>query len=96
MGLPKPKIHQNLTWPDPIKFYYNSIRARPESTEHQLLSNSAGLCLKLQGAELPHVTIYLSNPGNKAAAYVAMSRVKHDEDYLFGGRYTEKHFVPNA
>ena len=56
----------------------------------------ASTIYKLQGAELPHVTIYLSNPGNKAAAYVAMSRVKHDKDYLFGGWYTKKHFVPNA
>ena len=50
----------------------------------------------MQGAELPHVTIYLDIPGQPAAAYVAMSRVKTDADYLFGGHYTKKHFVPNA
>ena len=55
----------------------------------------AGAIYKLQGAELPHVTIYLKNTGQRAAAYVAMSRVKKDCDYLFGGWYTKKHFVPN-
>ena len=55
----------------------------------------ASTIYKLQGAELPHITIYLDRPGQRAAAYVAMSRVKHDEDYLFGGHYAKKHFVPN-
>ena len=51
---------------------------------------------KLQGAQLPHVTIYLDVPGNRAAAYLAMSRVKKDTDYLFGGHHHAKHFVPNV
>ena len=45
---------------------------------------------------MEHVTIYISQPGKRAAAYVAMSRVKTDNAYLFGGWYTKKHFVPNA
>ena len=56
----------------------------------------ASTIYKMQGAELPHVTIYLDRPGSRAAAYVAMSRVRRDEDYLFGGHYEKKHFVPNA
>ena len=56
----------------------------------------ASTIYKLQGAELPHVTIYLNKIGQRAAAYVAMSRVKNDEDYLFGGLYKKLHFVPNA
>ena len=56
----------------------------------------ASTIYKMQGAELPHVTIYLDIPGQRAAAYVAMSRVKTNDDYLFGGHYTRKHFVPNA
>ena len=56
----------------------------------------ASTIYKMQGAELEHVTIYLDVPGQRAAAYVAMSRVKRDEDYLFGGKYSRKHFVPNA
>ena len=47
-----------------------------------------------QGAELPHVTIWLDRPGQRAAAYVAMSRVRRDKDYKFGGKYKRKHFLP--
>jgi hypothetical protein len=56
----------------------------------------ASTIYKMQGAELEHITIYLDVPGQRAAAYVALSRVKRDEDYLFGGKYTRNHFVPNA
>ena len=49
---------------------------------------------KIQGATLDHVTIYLDRAGCKAAAYVALSRVKTDADYLIAGRVTPKHFVP--
>ena len=33
-------------------------------------------------------------PGTAAAAYVALSRVRKDSDYLLGGVLTCKHFVP--
>ncbi len=56
----------------------------------------ASTLYKMQGAELDHITIYLDRMGHRAAAYVAMSRVRRDEDYLFGGWYSKKHFVPNA
>ena len=59
------------------------------------LGYASTIC-KMQGAELEHVTIYLDVPNQPAAAYVAMSRVRKDTDYLFGGKYTEKHFIPNA
>ena len=48
----------------------------------------------MQGATLPHVTIYLDSRMKPAAAYVAMSRVRKDEDYLIGGRVTRDHFIP--
>ena len=32
----------------------------------------------------------------KAAAYVAMSRVRRDNEYLLGGIVTQAHVVPNA
>ena len=51
---------------------------------------------KMQGAQLPHVTIWLDRPGMKAAAYVAMSRVRRDNEYLLGGIVTQAHVVPNA
>ena len=56
----------------------------------------ASTIYKMQGAELPHVTIYLDVPGSRAAAYVAMSRVKSDDDYLLGGHYAKQHFLPNV
>ena len=50
---------------------------------------------KVQGMTLPHVTIWLDSIACRAAAYVAMSRVQTDEDYLIaGGPLTPKHFVP--
>ena len=49
---------------------------------------------KFQGAELPHVTFWPDRPGCPAAAYVALSRVKHDKDYLLGGCVAAEHFVP--
>ena len=49
---------------------------------------------KVQGATLDHVTIFLDRPGCKAAAYVALSRVKTDDDYLIAGKITPRHFVP--
>ena len=49
---------------------------------------------KQQGAELGHITIWLDVPFMRAAGYVAMSRVRRDEDYLVGGRVTRRHFVP--
>ena len=56
----------------------------------------ASTIYKLQGSELEHITIYLDVPGQPAAAYVALSRVKDNDSYLFGGQYTREHFKPNA
>ena len=49
---------------------------------------------KIQGMTLPHITLWLDVPGCKAAAYVAMSRVQHDEEYLIAGKVCPAHFVP--
>ena len=49
---------------------------------------------KIQGTTLEHITIWLDRPGCRAAAYVAMSRVEKDEDYLLAGHLATKHFVP--
>ena len=54
----------------------------------------ASTIYKLQGANLEHVTAYLDRPRVPAAAYVAMSRVPRDEDYLIGGHCEVEHFVP--
>ncbi len=49
---------------------------------------------KFQGAELPHVTIWLDRKFAPAAGYVALARVACDSDYLLGGVVTMDHFVP--
>ena len=49
---------------------------------------------KLQGSEEDHVTIWLDRKYCRAAAYVAMSRVRKDADYLIGGLVSRKHFFP--
>ena len=54
----------------------------------------AGTVYKYQGAELDHVTLWLDRPGCPGAAYVALSRVKYDSDYLLGGIVTVKDVVP--
>ena len=61
-----------------------------------ILCGYASTIYKMQGAQLPHVTIWLDRPGMKAAAYVAMSRVRRDNEYLLGGIVTQGHVVPNA
>ena len=53
----------------------------------------ASTIYKMQGATLPHITIWLDRY-SRAAAYVAMSRVRLDKDYLFGGIVKRKHFMP--
>eukprot|EP00971_Amphidinium_carterae_P325844 6456345-Amphidinium_carterae.1 len=49
---------------------------------------------KYQGAELAHVTFWPDRAGCAAAGYVALSRVRHDADYLLGGIIQCEHFVP--
>ncbi|CAK9089817.1 unnamed protein product [Durusdinium trenchii] len=49
---------------------------------------------KFQGAELAHVTFWPDREGCAAAAYVALSRVRKDADYLLGGYIKPEHFVP--
>lgn len=49
---------------------------------------------KVQGMTLDHVTVWLDASGCKAAAYVAISRVQEDEDYLIAGSISSKHFIP--
>ena len=54
----------------------------------------AGTVYKYQGAELDHITVWLDRKFTKAAAYVALSRVQRDSDYLVGGILTPDHLVP--
>eukprot|EP00971_Amphidinium_carterae_P334234 6469387-Amphidinium_carterae.2 len=49
---------------------------------------------KFQGAELPHVTLYLDAKGVPAAGYTGLSRVATGNDFSIIGRVTRDHFVP--
>ena len=79
-----------------VHLYTDPDSKARKATFYPIRLGYATTIYKMQGAELDHVTIYLDQSGQRAAAYVAMSRVKHDKDYLFGGKLDRKHFVPNA
>jgi len=49
---------------------------------------------KIQGDQLPHITIWLDIPGMNAAGYTALSRVQRGSDYLLGGYVKRHHFMP--
>ncbi|CAE7723579.1 unnamed protein product [Symbiodinium pilosum] len=51
---------------------------------------------RFQGAELPHVTLYIDAPGVPAAAYTGLSRVSTGKDFLVAanGPLTAEHSVP--
>ena len=54
----------------------------------------AGTIHKYQGATLSHVALWLDRKHTKPAAYVALSRVARDEDYLIGGVVTADYLLP--
>ena len=49
---------------------------------------------KIQGATLPHVTIWMDVPYVRAALYVALSRVQRDREWRFIGSIDRRHCVP--
>ena len=49
---------------------------------------------KVQGATLPHITLWLDVANMPAAAYVALSRVEYDANWRFVGNPTKHHFTP--
>ena len=66
-------------WTSPDRVVHFPIRVGYASTLH-----------KVQGATLPHITLWLDVPNMPAAAYVALSRVEHDQNWRFIG---ELHFA---
>ncbi|CAE7357688.1 pif1 [Symbiodinium sp. CCMP2592] len=49
---------------------------------------------KIQGATLPHVTLWMDVPFVRAALYVALSRVQYDRDWRFIGSIDRRHCLP--
>ena len=70
------------------------VDKRGRVTSFPLRLGYASTIQKLQGATLPHVTMWLDIPGCKAAGYVALSRIRRDNDYLIAGHVTRYHFRP--
>ena len=54
----------------------------------------ANTLMKMQGATLPHLTIWLDAPNVEAAGYVALSRVEYDAHWRFVGDPSVHHFTP--
>ncbi len=50
--------------------------------------------MKMQGATLEHLTVWLDQANVEAAGYVALSRVEHEANWRFVGDPTEHHFTP--
>ena len=63
-------------------------------TYYPLKPGYADTVMKLQGAELEHVTAFLDAEQVPGAAYTALSRVSHGTDFLIGGSVQAEHFQP--
>ena len=63
-------------------------------TYYPLKAGYADTIMTYQGAELEHVTVFLDAPKVPGAAYTALSRVSHAEDFLIGGIVEAEHFQP--
>ena len=72
-------------WSDPE---LNGLRYYP------LRVGYASTILKMAGAELAHVTIYLDVPNAAGAAYTAMSRVSTWDQIKLAGKFSSDHFAP--
>ena len=88
----RPILEQDLAWQ---KKFNNTLVIQllwPQKRLFFLLQHV--FLFLLQGMTLPHITLWLDVPCCRAGAYVAMSRVSMDQDYLIAGPVTPKHFVP--
>ena len=52
--------------------------------------------MKVQGATLDHMTLWLDARNVEAAAYVALSRVQYDRSWRYLGDMTVHHFAPSS
>ncbi|CAE7622236.1 Pif1 [Symbiodinium microadriaticum] len=49
---------------------------------------------KVQGSTLEYMAVWLDKPNVRAAGYVALSRVRRDNNWCFFGQLTVEHFTP--
>ena len=76
-----------------------AIRPRAEASLgprafHPIKVGYGNTVLKVAGAELPHVVLWLDVANIPGAACTGMSRVARGDDLLFGGQLTPEHFCP--
>ncbi|CAE8634388.1 unnamed protein product, partial [Polarella glacialis] len=74
--------------------YVDAHGARQRVVYYPMRLGYANTLHKVQGATLPHVTVWLDRPNIEAAAYVALSRVEFDENWRFVGQMMTHHFTP--
>ena len=77
-----------------VHLYTEEVPGHGNATSFPVRLGYATTIPKIQGATLPHITIWLDRPGCRAAAYVAMSRVEKADDYMIAGKVGPAHFVP--
>ena len=76
-----------------IHLYTEDVEGHGRVTYFPVRLGYASTIQKVQGSTLEHITLWLDVPGCKAAAYVALSRVEYDKNYLIGGVVAPRHFV---
>ena len=77
-----------------VHLYTEDVEGHGRVTYFPVRLGYACTVQKVQGATLDHITLWLDVPGCRAAAYVALSRVEYDANYLIGGVVCPRHFVP--
>eukprot|EP00913_Durusdinium_trenchii_P012784 g12002.t1 len=77
-----------------VHLYTEEVEGHGRVTYFPVRVGYAGTVQKIQGATLPHITVWLDRPGCRAAAYVALSRVQQDDHYALAGKIGTKHFIP--
>lgn len=75
------------------------VAVHPWSSENRVVHfplrlGYASTLHKVQGATLPHITVWLDVANMPAAAYVALSRVEYDINWRFVGNPGIHHFTP--
>eukprot|EP00971_Amphidinium_carterae_P050999 1003998-Amphidinium_carterae.1 len=78
-------------WTQVIDEHYNT-----KVTYFPMRLGYAHTLMKMQGATLDHLTLYLDAANVEAAGYVALSRVQYDANWRFVGDPTVHHFTPST
>ena len=78
----------------PVHLVTEDVKGCGRVTYFPMRLGYASTVQRIQGMTLDHITLWLDRAGCRAAAYVAMSRVCYDTDYLIAGKIHPRCFVP--